>query len=129
MMEHEHRTAADIQKLVPSDDLKRLRRRSDRPGMIFLLGHILALLASGWLVAGTLESAWLLPSMFLHGVVIVHLFAPFHESTHGTAFRSRWLNRSVAWVTGLSLQLPPTHFTLEHAAHHKYTQDPVRDPE
>jgi fatty acid desaturase len=27
------------------------------------------------------------------------------------------------------LQLPPTHFALEHAAHHKFTQDPVRDPE
>lgn len=71
----------------------------------------------------------MLLAMFLHGIVIVHLFAPFHESTHGTAFRTRWLNRSVAWFTGLALQLPPTHFTLEHAAHHKYTQDPLRDPE
>ncbi|MGI9504924.1 MAG: fatty acid desaturase, partial [Geminicoccaceae bacterium] len=88
-----------------------------------------ALLVTGWLVAETQGSAWLVPAMLLHGVVIVHLFAPFHESTHGTAFRTRWLNRSVAWATGLALQLPVTHFTLEHAAHHKYTQDPVRDPE
>lgn len=88
-MDHEHRTAADIQKLVPSDDLKRLRRRSDGPGLAFLFGHILTLLATGWLVAGTLGSVWLLPAMFVHGVVIVHLFAPFHESTHSTAFRSR----------------------------------------
>lgn len=128
-MEHRHRTAADIQSLVPSDDLKRLRQRQDRPGLIFLAGHSLALLATGWLVAKTLDSAWLIPMMLVHGVVIVHLFAPFHESTHGTAFRSRWLNRAVAWATGLALQLPPTHFTLEHAAHHKFTQDPVRDPE
>ncbi|MEM7044544.1 MAG: fatty acid desaturase [Pseudomonadota bacterium] len=128
-MAERHRTAADIQKLVPSDDLKRLRQRSDRPGLMFLAGHILALSVTGWLVAILLESAWVLPAMFVHGVVIVHLFAPFHEATHGTAFRSRWLNRSVAWATGLALQLPPTHFTLEHAAHHKYTQDPIRDPE
>ncbi|MEM7024684.1 MAG: fatty acid desaturase, partial [Pseudomonadota bacterium] len=33
------------------------------------------------------------------------------------------------WGTALTLFLPPTHFTLEHAAHHKYTQDPERDPE
>jgi fatty acid desaturase len=128
-MADEHRTAADIQRLVPSDELKRLRQRSDRSGVIFLVSHVLTLIATGWLVALSLESAWLWPALFVHGVVIVHLFAPFHESTHGTAFRSRWLNRSVAWFTGLALQLPPTHFTLEHAAHHKYTQDPVRDPE
>ena len=40
-----------------------------------------------------MEGTWILPAMFLHGVVIVHLFAPFHESTHGTAFRSRWRER------------------------------------
>lgn len=128
-MADDHRTATDIQRLVPSDDLKRLRQRSDRPGLIFLLAHIATLLATGWLMAWTMAEIWFFPLLFLHGVVIVHLFAPFHESTHGTAFRSRWLNRSTAWATGLALQLPPTHFTLEHAAHHKYTQDPVRDPE
>jgi len=128
-MADQHRTAADIQRLVPSDELKILRKRSDGPGLLFLSGHILTLLVTGRLVAEAPGSAWILPAMFVHGVVIVHLFAPFHEATHGTAFRTRWLNRSVAWVTGLALQLPPTHFTLEHAAHHKYTQDPVRDPE
>ncbi len=128
-MEDQHRTAADIQKLVPVDELKRLRKRSDGPGLAFLAGHAFTLLFTGWLVAQSQGSFWILPALLIHGVVIVHLFAPFHEATHGTAFRSRWLNRSVAWATGLTLQLPPTHFTLEHAAHHKYTQDPVRDPE
>ncbi|MDH3664663.1 MAG: fatty acid desaturase, partial [Alphaproteobacteria bacterium] len=128
-MADRHRTAADIQKLVPKGELQRLRQRSDGPGLAFLGGHVLILLITGWMVAEALGSAWMLPAMFVHGVVIVHLFAPFHEATHGTAFRTRWLNRTVAWFTGLALQLPPTHFTLEHAAHHKYTQDPVRDPE
>lgn len=128
-MSEQHRSAADIQKLVPSDALKTLRQRSDRPGLVFLAGHALTLLVTGWLLSEALGTVWVLPAMFVHGVVIVHLFAPFHEATHGTAFRSRFLNRAVAWITGLALQLPPTHFTLEHAAHHKYTQDPLRDPE
>ncbi len=129
IMHEQHRTAGDIQRLVPSDALKTLRQRQDHAGLLFLGGHGLALLLTGLLVNQSLGSPWLLAAMFVHGVVIVHLFAPFHESTHGTAFRSRWLNRSVAWFTGLALQLPPTHFTLEHAAHHKFTQDPDRDPE
>jgi len=128
-MTDRHRTAADIQKLVPSDELKTLRQRSDGSGLAFLIGHGLTLLVTGWFVMVALDTAFALPALFVHGVVIVHLFAPFHETTHGTAFRSRWLNRAVAWFTGLALQLPPTHFTLEHAAHHKYTQDPKRDPE
>lgn len=128
-MTDRYRTAADVQKLVPAEALRALRQRSDGPGLAFLIGHLLTLLATGWLVAEALGTVWTIPAMFVHGVVIVHLFAPFHEATHGTAFRSRWLNRSVAWATGLALQLPPTHFTLEHAAHHKYTQDPIHDPE
>lgn len=128
-MDKEHRSAADIQRLVPSDELRRLRQRQDLMGGVFLVAHIMTLVLTGWLLAKSLGTAWAIPAMVLHGIVIVHLFAPFHESTHGTAFRSRWLNQVVAWATGLILFLPPTHFTLEHAAHHKYTQDPVRDPE
>ena len=83
LMSDHHRTAADIQKLVPSDNLKALRQRSDQTGLAFLIGHGLTLLVTGWLMAFTLETAWVLPAMFVHGVVIVHLFAPFHETTHG----------------------------------------------
>jgi fatty acid desaturase len=67
--------------------------------------------------------------MFLHGVVIVHLFAPFHETAHSSAFKSRRLNDAVYWTTSLLLGLPPTHFRLEHAAHHAHTSDPGHDPE
>lgn len=128
-MDKVHRSAADIQRLIPSDELRDLRRRKDLPGVLFLLGHLVTIAVTGVLLAKSLGTTWGIPAMIAHGIVIVHLFAPFHESTHSTAFRSRWLNRLVAWFTGLALQLPPTHFTLEHAAHHKYTQDPVRDPE
>lgn len=125
----ETRSAADFHRLVPPIELKRLRKRNDRQGLLFLGGHIATLIVTGSLITDAIGSVWLWPAMFIHGVVIVHLFAPFHETTHGTAFKTRWLNRSVAWFTGLALQLPPTHFILEHVAHHKYTQDPFRDPE
>lgn len=127
-MDH-HRSVGEIRALVPRERLRALGQRRDLPGLVFLGGHLLALAVTGYLLYLSLGSWWVVPAMFLHGVVIVHLFAPFHESTHGTAFQTRWLNRALAWVTGLALFLPPTHFTLEHAAHHRYTQDPERDPE
>jgi fatty acid desaturase len=129
MADGDHRSIGAIRALVPRERLRALGQRRDGPGLVFLFGHLLTLALTGTLLGLSLGSWWVVPATFLHGVVIVHLFAPFHESTHGTAFRTRWLNQAVAWATGLALFLPPTHFTLEHAAHHKFTQDPERDPE
>jgi len=115
--------------LVPKADLRQLARRRDRPGLVFLAAHLATLAATGgvvWLALGTL---WVWPAMFLHGIVVVHLFAPFHETAHSSAFKSRRLNEAVYWATALILGLPPTHFRLEHAAHHAHTSDPAHDPE
>ncbi len=115
--------------LVPAAALRELAQRRDAPGLAFLAGHLVILLATGCLVWLSLGGSWLWPAMFLHGVVIVHLFAPFHETAHSSAFRSRRLNEGVYWTTSLILGLPPTHFRLEHAAHHAHTSDPAHDPE
>ena len=77
----------------------------------------------------TKGSLLLVPTMALHGAVLIFLFAPLHETIHRTAFRSRWLNDTVAFFCGLSLLLPPEYFRAFHFAHHRYTQDPARDPE
>ncbi len=67
--------------------------------------------------------------MVLHGIVLSFLFCAQHESIHRTAFKSRWLNDAVAWLCGALLVLPPEYFRLFHFAHHRFTQDPIRDPE
>jgi fatty acid desaturase len=69
--------------------LLRLAARSDRQGVLQLAGHLAALLASGTAVLAARGSPWLLPALLLHGVLLVFLFAPLHESVHRTAFRSR----------------------------------------
>ena len=115
--------------LVPASALRSLAQRRDGPGLAFLAAHLATLAVTGTLVWLCLGTAWLWPAMFLHGVVIVHLFAPFHETAHSSAFKSRRLNESVYWTTALVLGLPPTHFRLEHAAHHAHTSDPDHDPE
>jgi len=74
-------------------------------------------------------SWWILPAMVPHGVVLVALFAPLHETVHRTAFKSRWLNDVVGWLCGLLLVLPSEYFRFFHFAHHRHTQDPPNDPE
>lgn len=106
-----------------------LLRRSDAMGLAQLAGHIGALAITGFLVRISIGSAWLALALPVHGFVLIFLFAPLHETIHRTAFRSRWINSTVAWVCGAVLMLPPRYFRAFHFAHHRYTQDPDRDPE
>ena len=103
--------------------------RRDGPGLVFAAAHAALIAAAGWVLWRALGTVWAAPATIVHGVLIVHLFAPFHESTHYTAFRTRWLNTATGWITGLALMLPPMAFRYEHTAHHKYTQDVERDPQ
>ena len=103
--------------------------RRNGPGLLFLFLHATAILTTGTLVWVSLETLWVVPAVFVHGIMIVHLFAPFHECCHRTAFRCRWLNESVYWCCGLILGLMPLAFRFQHADHHTYTQDRERDPQ
>ena len=104
-------------------------RPSDRAGLLRLAGHLGLLVATGALIAGSPGGPLLLPALLLHGIVLVFLFAPLHESVHRTAFRSHRLNDAVAWLSGLVLLLPPNWFRAFHFAHHRHTQIAGLDPE
>lgn len=95
-----------------------LRRLAGQWGLIAMLALVIAVELPGWPLA-------LLPL----GVMLVFQFTLLHEVSHLTAFKTRWLNEAVAWVCGLVLLLPPHWFRAFHFAHHRYTQDPERDPE
>ena len=115
--------------LVGGRNVRAMGEPRDGPGLLFLASHTALLAATGWLVVASWGSGWAAPAVFVHGVVIVHLFAPFHETAHGHAFRTPWLNRAVGGVTGLAIGIPPTSFKWEHFAHHTHTNDPERDPQ
>jgi fatty acid desaturase len=65
----------------------------------------------------------------LHGITIVTLFAPMHECVHRTAFASRRANVAVGWIAGVLSFYNSTFYWYFHSWHHRYTQDPARDPE
>ncbi len=109
--------------------MRELRRLSDRPGAIHLALHVGALIAAGLLVASAPSLLWRLPAQALEGAILVFLFAPLHETIHRTAFRNRRLNDMIAAIIGFLLILPAGYFRFFHFCHHRYTQDPERDPE
>jgi fatty acid desaturase len=111
-------------------DLAGLTERSDCAGAMRLGAHLAAMAATASLVF-LAQPLWylLLPAMTLHGVTIVTLFAPMHECTHRTAFASRSANLVVGWLAGVLSFYNSTFYWHFHSWHHRYTQDPARDPE
>ena len=117
------------QAVVDAEALAALKTRSDAKGLTQFGLHILFIVCTGVLVSTAMGRWWLLLAMLIHGVGLVYLFAGMHETIHRTAFKSRWLNDTVAWLTGLVVCLPPEGFRSFHFAHHRYTQIPGKDPE
>lgn len=88
-------------KGLVGDAMPSLTQRIGGPGGICFVGHLL-----------------------LHGTVIVHWFAPYHNAAHFTVFRSRKLNRILSLFSGYIVWLPFDYFVLEHSQHHLYAYLP-----
>lgn len=115
-------TAQSSGVLLDDRRLKKLARRGDGPGLRYLAIWAAMLAASGALVHLSLGSLWIIPAMIVHGTILtVPAYAISHECSHGTAFRTRWLNEAVLWLTSLIYFEGPLMRRYAHARHHSYT--------
>jgi fatty acid desaturase len=83
--------------------------------------------------AGTIHDAYgllaVMPLMLGLGFFIAFLFIIVHETAHKTAFKTRALNVIIGQLCGSVIALPYQYYCLFHWDHHRFKQDPVRDPE
>lgn len=116
--------------LVGGSDLRLLGGRSDLRGGLQFAAHGACIAATGLLV-WLAEPFWylLIPAMTVHGFTLVTMFAPMHECGHRTAFASHAANVIVGWIAGVLSFYNSTFYWYFHSWHHRYTQDPARDPE
>ena len=110
-------------------ELKALMRRSDAPTLVRLVVWLAAFAGTGTLVGLSMGSWLVWPAMFVHGILLVHLFALQHECVHYTPFKTRWLNDVVGNLCGFVIALPHQFFRYEHCDHHTHTQLKGQDPE
>jgi len=122
-------TQAMDEGALTRSELKRLMQRSDKPALLRLIVWLCILVLTSSLIALAQGSVWLLPAMFVHGIVLVHHFSLQHECCHYTAFKTRWLNDVVGNVCGLVIMLPNRFFRYEHCDHHTFTQIKGKDTE
>ncbi len=122
MMDH----TALLQSL-DAQEKQRLTARSDAAGLRHLAGHMAAIILCSvgiiWAVPG-----WPL-LILIQGVLVCFLFTLAHECTHQTPFRTPWINGAVGLISSGLIGMSFTWFRYFHLAHHKFTNDPARDPE
>jgi len=116
-------------RLIPPATLRTLYAKSDAHGAGRTAAHAALLVAGGALIQIARGEWWLPFALVVQGLFVVSLFGAMHEAVHDSAFRSRWLNRALARVAGLGILFDATYYRRFHFEHHRYAQDPLRDPE
>src|ERR1700754_37408 len=119
---------AQQMRVVPAVVLKRLCARSDWAGLMQTAAPLALLVAGGWLVLATRGTWWVLPALLLQGIFVNSLFGALHESVHYGSFKTRWLADLLAFFSGAAILNNAGFYRHYHLAHHRYTQDPARDP-
>jgi fatty acid desaturase len=112
-------------------DIKGLKQVAFHGGCIALSGCLIkyALFLLQARSSAHIGWAFVISSIVLHGYFLSFLFMSLHECVHQTAFASSWLNKIVAFITGLATLRPPYHYKLYHFAHHRFTGNREKDPE
>ncbi len=113
--------------------MRELTAKSDAKGLFYAVGHLLLLVATGSLVFLSFSrSMWwaLAVALWVHG--IVYSFVPglvTHELSHGTVFKTRWLNAFFLRFYSLISMVSFHHYKRSHTFHHIYTLFPEGDRE
>jgi fatty acid desaturase len=116
-------------RVVPAAVLKRLYMRSNKAGAVQTLAHLFLLVAGSIMIFESMGTGWLVLALLLQAVFINSLFGAMHEAVHYGAFRMRKLNDVLAFFSGAAILNNAGFYRHYHLAHHRYTQDPDRDPE
>ncbi|MEY4752302.1 MAG: hypothetical protein RIQ60_4516 [Pseudomonadota bacterium] len=115
---------------VPRPLMKALMQRNDARAIRDTLLWYAAIAAAGVLAAASLGSAWAWPAFLLYGALYCGpADSRWHESSHGTAFKMRWMNDVLYQLASFQVFRRPTVWRWSHARHHTDTLVVGRDPE
>ena len=116
-------TSAELRALSVRTNLQGVVRAASHYGAIALVGTLI------WLTVSTYGLVWAIPLIVVQGYFVAFLFMVVHETAHKTAFHSRAINLVLGHLSSFAIGLPYEYYCLFHWDHHRYIQDPERDPE
>jgi beta-carotene hydroxylase len=98
-------------------------------GFTFLV--VLAFAINLMLFAQGLVSAWV--SVLIVGLLTYFSYTPLHEAAHrninGNNEKLTWLNDLCGYLVAPIIAIPYASHRLEHFTHHRYTNQPDKDPD
>jgi MocE subfamily Rieske [2Fe-2S] domain protein len=114
------------------EDLRRLLERSDWPAARDSIIWFALLIGSGLLAwrLWNAGSGWAVLPWMIYGVLYASSSdSRWHESGHGTAFKTGWLNDALYEIASFMVLREATIWRWSHARHHSDTIILGRDPE
>ena len=106
-----------------------MARRNARPAVDAVLWALL-LVGFGMLAFLSLGTWWAIPAFAAFGTLWgSSADSRWHESGHGTVFRTPWANDVMYNVAAFMMLREPTLWRWQHVRHHSYTQVVGLDPE
>ncbi len=114
---------------VDRKQLKRLMKRDDAIGLCHLGLWLLLLIASGITAFLTWGTLWCIPAFAVYGVLYAASDHRAHELSHGTPFRTRWLNEFFYHLAAFMTLHEGYYWRWSHSRHHTHTIIVGRDPE
>jgi fatty acid desaturase len=115
---------------VPRRRMKELMRRSDYPAIRDTAIWIGLMVMFAGLGIAFWGSWWAVPFFLAYGVLYGSTSdSRWHETGHGTAFKSRWLDEALYQIASFMIMRDPTVWRWSHTRHHTDTLILGRDPE
>jgi len=117
---------------VPKEKMRELLRRQDRTAIRDTILWFALIIGSGW--AGyqlwQAGSWWAVVPFLVYGALYGSTSdSRWHESGHGTAFKSDWMNNVLYEIASFMVMRESTPWRWSHARHHSDTIIVGRDPE
>lgn len=115
---------------VPRAEMKALMQRRDGPALWDTALYYGLMLASAAAAVALWPSWAAAPFWLIYGTLYASgADSRWHECGHGTAFKTRWMNRVVYQIACFCLLRNPVIWRYSHARHHSDTIIVGRDPE
>ncbi len=109
--------------------LKELSQRNDLTPALWFGSYLLLVAGLAAMTVWTwgTPQAWIWA--ILHGLSWGAISSATHELSHGTPFKTRWMNEAVYWLMGWMGQFEPVSNRWAHAGHHNFTHYDGKDTE
>jgi Na+-transporting NADH:ubiquinone oxidoreductase subunit F len=115
---------------VPRETLRPLLVRRDGPAMRDTILWFALILSSGFATYALWGSGWAFAPYALYSVLYASTSdSRWHESGHGTAFKTDWMNNALYEIASFMVMRESTIWRWSHNRHHSDTIIVGRDPE